>query len=279
MRKKISVIGATGKLAIPVINRLLENGIAVTAIVRDIEKARQVLSPDVELLVADLKDIDSLNSALQGTETLYLNLSTHPSSNGFQAEIDGVKNLLSAALGTPLKHIIKISAIGALHPEFNLQGEKFQPNEIRIKSHQLIKKSGINYTILHPTWFVNALPWFVNDGNFIVYGKDEFPLYWTNTNDFADLIANAIDNKSSFNQEFPVQGKDALTFTEAGEKYIQLTNKTLNIKQIPINEDAGKFKALMEYYENFKEQLVAEKTWHILGEPQSGIDQFIREKL
>ncbi len=77
---------------------------------------------------------------MQRTETLYLSLSTHQSSDGFHAEIEVAKTYCKQ----PQEHqIIKISAIGALHSEFNLRGEKFEPNEIRIKSHLLIKKSGI----------------------------------------------------------------------------------------------------------------------------------------
>lgn len=278
MEKRLTVIGATGKLAVLIIHQLSKNNVKVTAIVRDVEKAQQTLPTDIELLAADLKDTDSLQSALQGTETLYLNLSVHDLNAEFQPEIDGVKNILTAAKGTPLKHILKISGIGALHPEFNLKGDVFGPNEIRIKSHGLIKDSGIDYTIFHPTWFLNALPWFLNNDEFTVYGKDIYPFYWTNTTDFAGFIMNTIHNKNVYNTELPVQGTEGYTFSQAGEKFIKLIKTTAKIKQIPI-EKTDKFAALMEYYENFQEQLVAQKTWDLLGKTQTSFEVFVRTSL
>lgn len=275
MSKKLSVIGATGKLAIPIIQRLVQQEVAITAIVRDIQKAKKVLPAEVKLVEADLKDAASLHEALKDTETLYLNLSAHPAPDGFQAEIEGLKNILEAAQGTPLKHIIKISAIGAIHPEFNLKGDQLPANEIRLVSHELLKKSGINYTILHPTWFLNALSWFVKEGTYFVYGWDEYPLYWTNTTDFADHIAQAINNEDAYQKEFPVQGKEPLTFTEAGEKYRQIVNPELKIKQVPVDGEGGKYTVLMGFYENFKEELATQDTWKILGEPATTADQFI----
>ena len=273
----VNPVGATGKLAIPIIHRLVQQGIEVTAIVRNSDKAKEALPAEVKLIEADLENVQSLNQALKNTETLYLNLSTHPTSDGFQAEIDGLKNLLEAASGTPLKHIIKISAIGAIHPEFNIKGDQLPANKIRLESHKILKKSGINYTILHPTWFLNALPWFIKVEAYFVYGRDEYPLYWTNTTDFADHIEQAIDNENAYTQEFPVQGKKPLTFAQAGEKYRQLIKPELKLKQVPVDGEGGKFALLMGYYENFREEMVAQKTWKILGEPKTSTNQFISD--
>lgn len=275
MSKKLSIIGATGKLAIPIIHRLNSNGVKVTAIVRDLEKAKTVLPSEVKLVNGDLSNVESLKKALGDTETLYLNLSTHKTANGFRPEIDGLKNLLGAAAGTPLKQIIKISAIGALHPEFNLKGELLPANIVRGKSHAILKKSGINYTLFHPTWFLNAVPWFVSEGIYFIYGKDEYPLYWTNTTDFADLIQAAIDNTQAFNRDLPVQGSEPLTFIQAAEKYIKAVNPKLKIQQVPVDANNGKFKLLMGYYEHFKEELVAKETWKLLGSPKLAAEEFI----
>ncbi|HKJ42773.1 MAG TPA: NAD(P)H-binding protein, partial [Sunxiuqinia sp.] len=197
----------------------------------------------------------------------------------FQAETEGLKNLLKAAEGTPLKHIIKISAIGAIHPEFNLNGDQLAGNKVRWESHKILKESGINYTILHPTWFLNALPWFVKNDAFFVYGDDQYPLYWTNTTDFADHIVQAIDDAETYQKEFTVQGKEPLTFEQAGDIYRQVMNPELKIKHVPVDGEDGKFAVLMGYYKNFKEEFVAQDTWEILGEPTTSAKQFIASVL
>lgn len=73
--KHITVIGATGKLGILTVKRLIENGISVTAIVRDTKKAKVILPTEVTLIEGNLEDVDSLKRALKNTEYLYLNLS------------------------------------------------------------------------------------------------------------------------------------------------------------------------------------------------------------
>ncbi len=279
MIRKLTVIGATGKLAVPIINRLQENGVEVTAIVRDIEKGQKVLPAGTEILVADLADKESLASVLQGTEYLYLNLSVHDPKADFITEIDGIKNILEIAKNTPLKQILKISGIGALHPEFNTKGDTFDANEIRTTSHQLIKDSEIAYTIFHPSWFLNALPWFIKDGKFVVYGRDEQSFYWTNTTDFADQITAAIGNKAAFNKEFAVQGQKALTFEQAAKCFLDSFNPGIEIIRKPITKEMGRLGILLSYYENFKEKFVADKTWALLGEPRINIEDFVLKVL
>jgi uncharacterized protein YbjT (DUF2867 family) len=51
--KKVAVIGATGRLASVVINEMLEKGILVKALVRNIEKAKKLLPSEVEIIEAD----------------------------------------------------------------------------------------------------------------------------------------------------------------------------------------------------------------------------------
>ncbi len=279
MYRKLTIIGATGKLAIPIISRLHNNGVEITAIVRNFEKAQEVLPEGTEILVADLADKESLANALQGTEYLYLNLSVHEPNDKFVPEIDGIKNILEAAKGTPLKQILKISGIGALYPEFNTKGEVYDANEVRSIGHQLIKESGFAYTIFHPTWFLNALPWFIKDGKFVVYGNDKQAFYWTNTSDFADQITEAIGNQAAFNQDFAVQGNKSFTFKKAAKRFLEVYNPEIEIIKKPITEEMGRFGLLLNYYANFKEKFVADKTWQLLGEPNTKFQEFVTQIL
>ncbi|NMF66393.1 CIA30 family protein [Brasilonema octagenarum] len=58
----ILVAGATGGVGQRVVKRLLDAGYKVRALVRDIDKARSVLSDNVELVVADITKPETLNS-------------------------------------------------------------------------------------------------------------------------------------------------------------------------------------------------------------------------
>ncbi|MBP5973458.1 CIA30 family protein [Brasilonema sp. CT11] len=58
----ILVAGATGGVGQRVVKRLLDGGYKVRALVRDIDKARSILSDNVELVVADITKPETLNS-------------------------------------------------------------------------------------------------------------------------------------------------------------------------------------------------------------------------
>ncbi|MBE9033892.1 CIA30 family protein [aff. Roholtiella sp. LEGE 12411] len=58
----ILVAGATGGVGKRVVRRSLEQGYKVRAIVRDINKARSIISDDVDLVVADITKPETLNS-------------------------------------------------------------------------------------------------------------------------------------------------------------------------------------------------------------------------
>lgn len=58
----ILVAGATGGLGKRVVRRLLERGYQVRSLVRDIDKARTILGDDVDLVVGDITQPETLNS-------------------------------------------------------------------------------------------------------------------------------------------------------------------------------------------------------------------------
>lgn len=273
--KQLTVIGATGKLGIPTVARLVENGVRVKAIVRNPETAKEQLPESVEIVSGDLSDIESLKTALADTEYLYLNLSAPNPYADFIPEINGVQHILEAA-GQHLKQIIKISGLGALHPEFHPSGERIIDNELRYKGHQIIKEYGIPLTIFHPTWFVNALPWFAQDNALFVFGTYKTPMYWTNTTDLADYVTASIGNEQAYNKDFALQGEEALSYEDAAKRYVDLKGLPLNVINAPIPEkDLGPFGDMLRYFEDFEERFCAQDTYEVLGKPKLSIDEAI----
>ncbi len=112
--KTIAVIGATGRLGAPVATELAKT-FQVRAIVRSPDKAKAMLPAGVEVVKADLRDVDSLRAALQGVDAIYLNLATETADPNlpFYEEREGVANLLAAIRGLDIRYIAKIGALGA----------------------------------------------------------------------------------------------------------------------------------------------------------------------
>lgn len=74
--QSLTVIGATGTLSVPVIKQLINKGVSVTAVVRNVEKARTLLPEETEIVYGDVEDKESLIKALRGSEHVYVHLNT-----------------------------------------------------------------------------------------------------------------------------------------------------------------------------------------------------------
>lgn len=260
MNKKVSIIGATGKLAVPIIERLVEHDVEVTAIVRDLKKAEQLLPNRVLFREASLDDVDSLKSAFEDCEYLYLNLSSPDQRASFIPEIDGIRNILEAKTES-LKQVLQISGIGAYRADFHADNEMYFTNKIRNVGFDLFKNEELAHTILHASWFLDALPWFVSAKTLTIQGEQINPIYWTNSTHFADCLFHAIGNIETYNKDLFIQGQDAITMKEAARIYSQSMNNQLEI--VIKNETLG----LFEYFDKFKEEYIAQKTMALLNSP------------
>jgi len=104
----IAVVGATGAQGSGVIQAILEDGkYAARALTRNPEgeKAKALKQAGVEVVAADLDDVDSLVRALDGAEKAFFvtNFWEHYSP---AKEVQQAKNLAEAAKKTGLKHVV-----------------------------------------------------------------------------------------------------------------------------------------------------------------------------
>lgn len=280
---KVAVIGATGRLAPMVIREMIANGIYVKALVRNIEKAKKILPNKVEIIEADLTDVESLTNGLKKTDYVYLNLSTEHPDSKFQPELDGVRNIISACKQNGIKRIFKISGLGAYRKDF-AQGKTIFVNEIRIKGQELIKLSGIPYTFFHPSWFMESLELMFQKGNKLNGFKPIiFPIHWIAGEDYSRMVVNAVKNETEGNKDYVMQGAEAVTMHDALVRFSKTFSPSLKVSETPIGliKFMGlfvpKFKIIGmmgEYFNDFKEDFIADQTWRELGKPTLTIETF-----
>lgn len=280
---KVAVIGATGRLAPMVIKEMLENGFTVKALVRNKEKAKKLLPTEVEIIKADLEDVQSLISGLKNIDHVYLNLSTEHPDSKFQPEFDGVRNIIMACEQNSIKRIFKISGLGAYRKDFP-QGKTVFVNEIRIRGQDLIKKSKIPYTFFHPSWFMESLELMFQNGNKLNGFKTiKYPLYWIAGKDYASMVVKAMKENTGENKDYVMQGPEAITMHDALVRYSNTFSPPLKVSETPIGLIkligifVPKFKIIGimgEYFKDFKEEFIAEETWRELGKPTLTIETF-----
>ena len=138
----IAITGATGVTGQHLTPRLTARGLNTRYLVRDIDKARQTLGDGLDLVSADLDDRASLDRALEGVHTLYLNSGHSPVLEEQQT------NAIEAAINAGCERIVKLSG--------NIDSPAPIP-EAHKALEQKIATCGTRYTFLRPNFYMTNL--------------------------------------------------------------------------------------------------------------------------
>ena len=99
----IAVVGATGNTGRAVVNELKQLGQNPVCVVRNSEKAREVLGPDAKTAVAELTDRAALEKALQGVQSVFVVTGHNPGM------VEQQNNVLDAAIKAGAKYFVRVS--------------------------------------------------------------------------------------------------------------------------------------------------------------------------
>ena len=149
---KALVAGATGQTGRRIVQTMMERGIPVRALVRNLETAKASLTHAVESVVGDVLIPDSLHSAIADCNVLLCATGASPSldpTGPYKVDYLGVKNLVDVAQANGIEHFVLVSSLCVsqfFHPLnlfwFVLVWKKL--------AEGYLKKSGLTYTIVRP---------------------------------------------------------------------------------------------------------------------------------
>lgn len=279
--ERILLIGATGKLGQPMLRALVTAGHTVRVLIRDQARAAALpadLAGQIEVRQGDLRDPASLETAAHGISAVYLNLptSTNPRA-AFIPEQHGVANVLRVLPRDVL--ILKLSEIAV--------GEQAAYHDLALKTEAeaRIRSAGNPFIIFRPTWFIESLPLLLTrQDRVLVFGRQRHPLYWIAARDYAAQVVAALRQRErAENRVFPVQGPEALTFTEAARRYVAASGDGLRLQRMPLallrlsgllGSEQREIYRLMAHYTQRRESFVSADTWALLGQPTTTIEAF-----
>ena len=166
----ILVVGATGQTGKHIVRELVDKKVPVKALVRDLEKAKQLLPAEVELCVGDVLKPETLEKAIVGCDSIICATGASPSldfTQPYLVDYQGTKNLVDIAKEKKIEHFVIVSSLCV--------SKFFHPLNLfwlvlfwKKKAENYLQKSGLNYTIVRPGGLKNE----DNDNNIVMSSAD-----------------------------------------------------------------------------------------------------------
>lgn len=206
----ILVTGATGHFGKATVDFLLQKGIPATniaALVRDENKAQDLLDKGIQVRQGDYNDPASLKAAFQGVDKLLLVSGTDIENRQKQHE-----NAVNAAKEAGVKHIVYTSFVRKNESDSNPLGALAQSH---IATDNAIKASGIPYTILLNSLYADALPLFLGNNvkeTGIFFPAGEGKTAFTLRSDLAEAAANVLADTGHENREYVLASSEKNSF-------------------------------------------------------------------
>jgi nucleoside-diphosphate-sugar epimerase len=224
---KVFVTGATGFTGSRLVPLLLKEGHQVRCLYRASSDRSSLPQPEIEWIIGDVSDSQSLTSAMQGAEAL-INIA----SLGF----GHTENIIASAKTAGIKRAIFISTT-AIFTKLNAKSKT-----VRMAAEVAIESSGLDYTILRPTmiygsprdrniWrlirFIKSSPVIpvFGDGNHL-----QQPIF---VDDVAQAVLSCLSNENTVGKSYNIAGKYPLTYNAVIDTIADILNKRVWKIHIP----------------------------------------------
>jgi nucleoside-diphosphate-sugar epimerase len=141
--KNVIILGASGNIAKHVIDILVKkDDVNLTLFLRNKNRLKNNDVSRCRIIEGNVLDFNQLKEAIAGQDIVYANLS---------GDLEAMaKNIVKAMHETGVKRIIAISSIGIYDEPLRPVLKPYR------KLADEIEASGLDFTILRPTWFTNA---------------------------------------------------------------------------------------------------------------------------
>ncbi len=219
----IFITGATGHFGKATIDFLLARGIpanTIGALIRDREKATDLISKGINTRVGDYNDYSSLVKAFAGVDKLLL-----VSGNDIMNRLQQQENVVNAAKEAGVKHLIYTSFVRKNDTDSS-------PIAVLAKSHieteKLIHASGIPSTILKNSLYADVLPLFLGEkvletGVYLPAGNGKAA--FTTRLDMAEAAAVVLTGNGHENKEYILAGNSNYSLKDVAVFLSELTGK------------------------------------------------------
>jgi uncharacterized protein YbjT (DUF2867 family) len=278
----ILVIGATGSTGSETVRLLVEKGVAVRALTRDLDRAAKLPALErAEIVMGDSSRPETLGDALAGVEKLYLVPPTLPGWDRAQS------GLIEAARSAGIQHVVRMSATG-VSPDAPSMSLSFH-----WKGERELEQSGMAFTHVRPnSFFQNCLfdaPTIKGEGRFYsCVGGMRFAK--VDTRDVARVVAAALTEDGHAGKTYELTGPEALSYVDMARKLSRALGR--EIEYVDLANDqyeqhlcesgfpdwlAREFVAIYGFYPEGTGDRTTDTIERLTGAPPRSFDEFARD--
>jgi NAD(P)H dehydrogenase (quinone) len=249
----IAVVGATGNTGRAAVKELRALGETPLCIVRNAEKAREVLGPDAKVAIAEVHDRAALEKALQGVKRVFVVTGHNPQSGEQQI------NILEAAKAAGAEYVVKVSGGKAM--------AKADSDTPVGRGHHAVEnamqQSGLKWVILRPGLYMqNTLgqaALIKNESKMALPFAADLPLAFIDTRDAGAVGAHVVRDAQKYaGQTIEYTGRQS-TYADFAKDFSEVLGKPITYIAAPYEaaEKAMKARGLPDWLINH--QLVIAK--------------------
>jgi uncharacterized protein YbjT (DUF2867 family) len=233
----ILIVGGTGVLGSATTRRLLAQGEQVRVMTRTPEKAAALQKLGAEVVQGDLRDTESLRKACQNADKVLAaahSIFGHGDEASKYVDLQGHEQLIDIARTTGVNQFVYTSAecVAADHPVPFFR--------MKYEVEQTLKRSGMRYTILRPTAFMETHAWeligkpIFECGMVSLFGKGENPRNFVAANDVARFAVMALLDPQLAGQTIEIGGPENWTNMQVVRLFEALQGQPVQVSHIPL---------------------------------------------
>ena len=207
MLSRILVLGGSGMLGQPVVNRLTDKGYTVRLLTRNARKTKEVFGDTVEISEGTAMNRDDIRAALEGNDAVHINLSP-------ATEYAAMRNVVDLAQNQ-VERICYVSAT-----TLSEENRWFDRVDVKMRTEELLANSGIQHVIFRPTWVMETLLNFISGNRAVVIqGKNPPALHFFAAEDFGRIVSASFEDDRALGKRLYVYGPEAITLNDAMERF------------------------------------------------------------
>ncbi len=228
----VLIVGTTGTLGRQIARRALDEGHQVRCLVRGFQRGAFLKEWGAELVLGNLCIPETLELALKDIDAVIDAATSRPTDAIWEVDWLGKVALIQAAHAANIQRFIFFSILNAeLYPHVPLM-------DVKRCTEEFLKESGLNYTILRPSGFLQgligqyAIP--ILEKQAVWVTGESSPIAYMDTQDVAKFAIAALTNPATEHKAFPVVGNRAWGTREIIKVCERLSGQEAKVTQVPL---------------------------------------------